>query len=567
MNQQQYRKILSSLFKISSLLSKEDKRKIIVSSALLAASSFLEVLTVASMYPFLKYILEGYGANNPYLLKLIAFDTSGYLQSETRVFIGFAYLVLVLLSAVFKIFVLKRSGKTVAVVSNNLATIIFTTSIFGSSSNKSTSEVVSNIISRCNYAMGSLFNVISIITSGLLALGILYSLLYFSPVITIIGFLILLAQYVVISKFTSKKSIHNGQIIDEQSVAQLAHAKQSLDSAKNIIIENRVNEETNHFKVIDLNIRLARFSNQLINNLPRLIIETLVMIIVAFVVIYLSIMNLDLLKIIPLLSIFAISFLKLLPSFNSIYINHVNILQSASPVIKLADQIQDISQKSYLSESQLDFDEMSIVDLGHNSKITKKLMYVPITLKIHKGDKFLINGASGVGKSTILESMIGLTKPTMGKVLVNEIEIREDYLRKWWATITYIPQAPYVYNNSIKYNVTLRSDNIDEEHYSKVSRLTRLDLISQNDNNFLVAENGGNLSGGEKQRLILARALYMRRKVLFCDEAMSAIDSSLRFQILESIFKTYPDLTVIFISHNSEESKLFNRHMTVKKNL
>ncbi len=567
MKQQQYSKIISSLLKISRLLSKKDKRKIILSSILLAFSSFLEVVTVASMYPFLKYILGEDIASNPHLMQLITIDLSGYLKSDPRVLIGVAYFLLVLLTAVFKVFVLKQSGKTIALASNNLATIIFTTSIFGSNANKSTSEVVSNIILRCNYAMGALFNITSIITSGLLILGILYSLLFFSPLFTITGFLMLAGQYLIISKFTSKKSMINGQIVDEQSVVQVAHAKQTLDSAKNIIIENRINDETNYFKTIDLQIRLARFSNQLINNVPRIIIESLIMVIVAFVVIYLSITSLDLRKIIPLISIFAISFQKLLPSINSIYINHANILQSLSSIHKLANQIEDISQQSYLCKNSLDFKVMSVVDLGHCVQKSNKSMYVPINVKIYKGDKFLISGSSGVGKSTILESMIGLSKPTMGKVFVNDIEIRDEHLKKWWNTITYIPQMPYVYNNSVKYNVTLSTDDIDDERYNEVYRLTRLDLLSNNDSNFLVAENGGNLSGGERQRLILARALYMKRAVLFCDESMSAIDSSLRYQLLESIFNTYPDLTVIFISHNSEESELFNRHMTVRGNL
>ena len=568
MKKNQYLKIVASLIKISTLLSKSDKRKIIISSVLLAGSSFLEVVTVASMYPFMKYILEGYSASNPYLMQLIAFDRSGFFQTEPRLLIGLVYLLLVLLSATFKIFVLKQSGKTVAKVSNNLATVIFTTSIFGSGSKKSTSEVISNIIVRCNYAMGALLNITSIITSGLLILGILYSLFSFSPLITITGFLILASQYMIISKLTSKKSITSGQIIDEQSIAQISHAKQTLDNAKNIIIENRINDEISQFKIIDLKIRLARFSNQLINNVPRIIIESLVMVVVTFVVIYLSMTSLDLIKIIPMISLFAVSFQKLLPSINSIFVNHTNILLASNSIYKLAEQTAEIIQKSYISANSLNFKEMSIVSLGHGPQNSNKSMYIPITEKIHKGDKVLISGPSGVGKSTILESIIGLTKPTIGKILINNLELLDEHLNKWWNTITYIPQQPYVFNNTLRYNVTLSADdNIDDDYYNKVCRITGLDSLSWNSSDFIIAENGLNLSGGERQRLILARALYMRRQVLFCDESMSAIDSILRYQILESIFRAYPDLTVFFISHNKDESKLFNRHIVVKENL
>lgn len=568
MRKSKYIRLITALRKISVLLSNGDKRKIYLTSVLLIISSLVEVAAVASIYPFLQYILNENNAIHSQFIKFIELDKIILFHSKPMLFVSLIYFFIILSSSAFKIFVLKQTGKTIAIASNNLATKIFFISIFGPSPIKSTSQVVSNIVLRCNYAMGALFNITGIISAALLIFGVVYSLFFVNPLITLVGFLMLSILYIVISKFTSFKSIMNGQIIDEQSSAQIAHAKQTLDNAKNIIIENRINDETNHFKLIDLEIRLARFSNQLINNIPRIIIETLIMIAVALFVIYFSITNLDILKIIPMLILFVLAFQKLLPSINSIYTNHTNLLQSLSPINKLADQIISVSQISQSFTDSLVFDEMNICNLGHNDKKTGMPIYKPVTLRLLKGDKLLISGSSGVGKTTIIESMIGLSNPSMGKILINNVKLQDQQLKKWWNSITYIPQSPCIFNNSLKYNITLCSDDaIDDEKYETVCKITRLNLLQNKLGNFLISENGQNLSGGEKQKILLARALYSQRKVLFCDESLNAIDSATRYEILKSIFIKYPDLTMIYISHNTEELKIFNKHLNVEHNL
>jgi len=568
MRKSKYIKIISALGKISVLFSISDKRKIYLTCVLLIISSLVEVVAVASIYPFLQYILKGNNEIHSQYIKFIELDKIILFQSNPILFLSLAYFFIILFSSAFKIFVLKRTGKTIAIVSNSLATKIFFISIFGPSPIKSTSQVVSNILLRCNYAMGALFCITGIISSGLLIFGVVYSLIFVNSLITIIGFLILSILYIMISKFTSYRSVMNGQIIDEQTNAQIIHAKQTLDNVKNIIIENRINDEANYFKLIDLEIRLARFSNQLINNIPKIIIETLILISVALLVIYFSITNLDILKIIPMLILFMISFQKLLPSINTIYSNHTNLLQSLGPINKLADQIISVSQISQSFTDSLVFDEMKIFNLGHKAKKASVSIHKPVNLRLYKGDKLLISGPSGAGKTTILESMIGLSNPSMGKIMINNVKLQGQQLKKWWNTITYIPQSPCIFNNTLKYNITLCSDDeIDYEKYDAVYKITRLNLLTRKSDNFLISESGQNLSGGEKQKILLARALYMQRKVLFCDESLSAIDSATRYQILKSIFLKYPDLTMIYISHSTEESKLFNKHLIVESNL
>jgi len=561
-----YYGIATSLKKIVGLLTNKDKTRIVISGILLVISSVIEVVTIASIYPFLQYALnqdKGIESKILYLTELLNINISNNLT----LYIGFSYFVLVIFSAFFKIGVLKYTGSATAKISNNLATKIFRTTLFGVNDNSS-SEIVSNIILRCNYAMGVMLNLTSIIASSLLIFGVVYSLLFVNQLVTITGITVLTSIYFLIAIFTAETSIKNSRIVDEKTILQLSHARRAIDDKKNIIIENRINIESNEFRAVDRMIRFARLSNHLLNSIPRVIIESLIIIVIVLMVIYLSFANLNFAEMIPLFGLFALSFQKLLPSINAIYVNYANILQASDSILKLANQITTIVQENRSSEERIDLSEIKLENLSHFIQKSNELMYKPITTIIKKGDKCLIKGPTGVGKTTILESLIGLTTPDSGNILINHKPLEEDHLHKWWNSIAYMPQQSTVFNESILFNITLSNEieKVDFKRYEEVCSLICLDLFSNHSKDFLIKESGKNLSGGERQRLVLARALYLRRKVLFLDESLNAVDPLLRKRILTSIIEKYPSLTIICISHNNEDVVLFNKTILVQRN-
>jgi len=557
-------KIFYPLLIIINLLDRQDKIRIFNSAVLLIFSSFFEIFTIASLYPFLSlaFIAPNSSGNN---FSDLPVWVTKLLNHNSVSLICVMYIAVVIITMILKIYIIKKTGDTIANCSNNLATKVFLGTIFSKDTENNSSEVVSNIILRCNYAMGAMINLTNILSSLIIIIGILSTLMYFSLIGTLFASTLIFSIYIFLARFTAKISIENSMTVDNLSIDLISHARQTLGNIKNIIIENRIYEETNYFRNIDSKIRKARLSNQLINNIPRIFIESMIIIIIVILSFYAFTENLNLSSLIPTIGLFIVCFQKIMPSINSIYINQANILQAHESINKLADQVVLKEFDGGITSENIDFKEMRIIGLSNSKHGSTSMLHKPITVLINAGDKCLIQGPSGIGKTTFIESLIGLNKVKTGFVYINEIGLEGRNLQKWWNSIGYVPQFSYIFNNSIYFNITLKRNDseIDWYRFNNIISLVEMEHIVDRLKTNKISEDGGNLSGGEKQRVVLARALYSEKKFLFLDESLSGIDPKLRRRILTRIMALFSTLTIIYVSHNQEDSDLFNRHITI----
>ena len=179
-----------------------------------------------------------------------------------------------------------------------------------------------------------------------------------------------------------------------------------------------------------------------------------------------------------------------------------------------------------------------------------------MNIKIFPGDKIGIYGDSGSGKSTFLDLLIGLHKPKKGRIIVDQVNIK-DNLNSWFRHIGYVTQNVYLIDDTIKNNIALGIDhkiikNANLENAINKSGLK--DFISSLDKgiNTVVGENGVALSGGQQQRIGIARALYHDPKILILDEATSSLDETNEKNILQYIFSLDKSITIIIVSHNKK---------------
>jgi ABC-type bacteriocin/lantibiotic exporter with double-glycine peptidase domain len=175
------------------------------------------------------------------------------------------------------------------------------------------------------------------------------------------------------------------------------------------------------------------------------------------------------------------------------------------------------------------------------------------TLNIKAGSLIAFVGESGAGKTTLADLILGLLEPESGKVSLSGLKPIEA-IQKWPGAVAYVPQDAVIFNGSIRENITLGFDNLDESQ-SQVSKA--VDLASLND--FIselprgldsqVGDRGTSLSGGQRQRIGIARALYTNPKLLVMDEATSSLDGVTESIISENISKLHGKVTVILIAH------------------
>lgn len=264
--------------------------------------------------------------------------------------------------------------------------------------------------------------------------------------------------------------------------------------------------------------------------------------------------------------------LGMLVAFNSLASSFMQ------PVISLSSSYTDIMVlKTYLNklydilttkpEQGLTQKTYAII----NGNITLKNIYFKyskfdlytlknISLSISPGEKIAIVGKSGSGKSTLLKILLGLFTPQQGNVYVDDIDIKNINIRNFRKQIGIVLQEPQLFNSTIKENIVFGNRDIDDDHIEFVSKKAGiLDIIKSLPLGLetIISEKGINLSGGQRQKIALARALINNPKILFMDEPTSSLDNEAEKDFMNQIFKL--DTTCVVISHRLSTIDKFNR--------
>jgi ATP-binding cassette subfamily B protein len=208
------------------------------------------------------------------------------------------------------------------------------------------------------------------------------------------------------------------------------------------------------------------------------------------------------------------------------------------------------------------------LSVSYNNNIHRTAL-TNINTSININDKIGIVGFSGSGKSTFIKVILGLIPNYGGSLKIFDTEVREickDYLTR---RISYIPQTPFIINGTVAENITYGNSS---KEYSKEDLYVCLDKVqlkekveSFEDGLFYeLLEQGRNLSGGEKQRLVLARVFYKQAEILILDEATAALDGVNENLVVESINKLVYDKTAIMITHNPKTLRITNRILVFK---
>ncbi len=202
-----------------------------------------------------------------------------------------------------------------------------------------------------------------------------------------------------------------------------------------------------------------------------------------------------------------------------------------------------------------------------NYKIGTKTIFNDLNITIKKGEKILLSGESGSGKSTLVKMLMRYIDVSFNTIKIANIDINHYHLQNIRSNIIYVSSNEYLFQDSIKNNICLYKE-YDEEELNKVCEICRVTELLKSKNiteDSIIEENGFNLSNGERQRIVLARALLKKSSIYIFDEALAQIDINNEKKILESIFSYLNDKTIIIISHRFNNKKLFDRVLKLEK--
>lgn len=377
---------------------------------------------------------------------------------------------------------------------------------------------------------------------------------FFISSLVIIFFLIFSSIY----KFFIQKKIvkisENRQYYEKKLLNNLY---QTFNNFKLVKIFNIIDYSLNDFKnkIFPYSRNMRNWKT--IQTVPRNIIEIFSIIFFVGVMIYLSLNNNDLAKYLPSIGIFVVFFFRLIPLFNKITIAFQNIQYSkpaVNEIIKVlelevtydADKLKKLKFENEIKVKNLKFD--------FKNKDKKNLMINDLNFTIYKGTTVGIVGPSGIGKSTLADLLIGVIKPDSGFILVDNKNITEK-TKEWQKNIGYVSQSIYLNDDTILENILLGRKKNDEDYEEKTKKLLKIvdlwEYVKDQKNGMHqnVGEKAIKMSGGQIQRIGIARALFKEPSFLILDEATSGLDKEVEENIINNIKQNYKKITILIISH------------------
>lgn len=298
------------------------------------------------------------------------------------------------------------------------------------------------------------------------------------------------------------------------------------------------------------------------NNIPRLLIETMFMSsIICYIIIYLLSGN-DMTALVPVLTAFAMAAMRLLPCITRIntYLTEIPYHKPCLDYLYENLNINAITAKSNPTLKPVNADatmelkeEILLDNIVYAYPNTDKLIFDHAQMKVPYGKTVGIMGASGAGKSTIVDILLGLLKIQEGKITCDGVNIFDNY-PAWLAQIGYIPQSIYLVDEPIRNNIAfgIADDEIEDDRIWQVLEEAQLKEFVQGLPDGLdttIGERGVRLSGGQRQRLGIARALYHNPEILVFDEATSALDNETEQAVMEAINSFHGKKTMVIIAH------------------
>ena len=554
-------------------LSKPLKKRFYLLIFLGLLTAILETVGVASISPIIKIILS---PEEFLKLEFIQFIQSKYkliLQPITfAYFFIFASIIFFILKAIFIIFTeslkLKFINKINVLYSSKIYNNYIYTDIKKFNEFKF-SEKIKNI-GQTSYITGFLKSFFVLFIESILFSSLLIFLLFFNVKFTILLFSIFSIFLILVLFLTQMKILNLSKIKIENTTKTFENLLNVLNSLKEIIIlKRRFIFQKKFSQAVTTNVD-ANYKQDILKFLPKVLMEVLVLIIILSMVIFFMFNDNSIIKNLDIFALYVVAIFKMAPAFNKILYQLQDLKSSIIPAKEILSEIKS------LEKTDLDFirdDQNSVIKLDFKNKISfqnvsfsypglKKKVINNFNLEIKKNSITGICGPSGGGKTTLINLLLGFNIPDSGNIIVDDYDISKN-IKSFQNLLGYVPQDIYLLNDTIKNNILfgLNQNKVDTDKFNQLIENCNLkELINQSEKGLdtLIGEKASKISGGQAQRICIARALMNDTNILILDEATSKLDKENEKEILDKLVKNFSNkLTIIIISHRDKMLKNF----------
>lgn len=559
--------------KLWSIIPHDFRRPTLGVVATILLRAILNFVGVATLIPVLLLVINSENiASSEYLSKLYdSLNLSSYQQFAMVVCVS---VVAILLVKNIAILLLYRSERNYIFslykhLSERLYRCYYNRGLgFIKRSNTAVLNRNVNVVSLI-FVTGVLKPIATILGEGLLMLLILVALAIYSPVVALIAIGLFMPIALAFYLMMRRKLNDIGQ---RENAAQRTKSRivaETFRGYADIEIGNALPLSFKRFNdAMDEVIKLRK-QHATIGMLPQMFTEVgLATGLVTLIILSLSgaTENLTL-----LLGIFAIAAIRLLPSLRNIMASWSSIRYNRYTIDTLAECTDEELSPVTHNEERIEFHksiELRNIEFGFEDATTPLLKELSLT--INKGERVGIKGASGVGKTTLFNLILGLYRPTSGGIYIDGELLDESNIRKWQNSIGYVSQSVFISDGSLVENIAFGCEDIDYNRVNEVIELANLkEFVSSLPQGIdtHIGEQGSKISGGQRQRIGIARALYKSADILLFDEATSSLDTSTEESInnaIGSLANSNRSLTIVVIAHRDSSLEYCDRIITLQ---
>lgn len=526
-----------------------------------AVVPFLALLadpTVASKYPLLQTVLTWFGAE----------------ERNVLLSAGIIFSVITVSAALIRMLMMWSSMRFSYGLGADIGAEVYLRTLYQPYSwhvSQNSSEVLTGIDKVNVVVSGVLTPIMQGGVAMVMVIGILVMLVAIDWQTAFIAGAGFTVMYGITTLALDSKVKKNSQIISENMSRRVQAVQEGLGGIRDVLLDGTQSVYHRRFSGFDYSMRRAQASNSVIGVSPRYMIEAAGMVLIIALAYWLSPRQGGLNGAIPVLGALAIGAQKLMPQMQLVYASWSSINGSRN---QLVDVIRFLSNPCVAETSQLSFDInrnienkiqgpldpinykplIALRNVSFRYKADMPEVLLNINLEIQRGSRVGFIGETGSGKSTLIDLIMALLKPTSGQVEVDGIPLNHENYRAWQLRIAHVPQSIYLSDATIAENIAfgVPLDKIDLSRIKLASKKAQLsEFIESQPKKYQthVGERGVRLSGGQRQRIGLARALYKQADILVLDEATSALDDLTEQSVMSAINALESELTVLMIAH------------------